>query len=202
MKTTLKNVLLAAGLSALAVPVVAQNSGATAQKAAHKLTVQQRKQHQQKRIAHGLQSGKLTSGEAASLERKEVGLNAEEREMREDNRGRLTAANRAQLQHQQNRVSKAIYHKKHNATVARAHAKNAAGPRTQQQRAAELKTGQLTSSKAAHLETKEASLHHQIHSDREPDGAKRTSEDRAQVNPQQNKNTNQIRLKKHNARMF
>jgi hypothetical protein len=201
MKTAMKNLFLAASLAALAIPIVAQASGAAAgsKSLSPKPAVQQRKRHQQKHIAHGAQNGNLTAGEAASLERKEARLNAEERDMREDNRGRLTSANRARLQHRQNRVSKAIHHKKRNAVVASAHAKTAPGPRPQQHRTAELKTGQLTTRQAAHLKTKETSLHHQIHSDREQDAGKLTLEN--QTNPQ-DKNSNQIRLKEHNARMF
>lgn len=198
----MKNVFLAASLAALAMPVVAQETGgaAEANSPANKLTVQQRQKHQKKRIAHGIQSGQLAAGEAASLERKEAGLNTEERDMR-DNRGRLTSAHRAQLQHQQNRGSKAIDHDQHNTAMANTHSKSA-GPRTPQQpRAAQLKTGHLTTRQAAHLKTKEASLHRQIHSDREQNGGKLAPQDRAPVD-QQNKTTNQIRLKKHNARMF
>jgi len=62
----------------------------------------------------------------------------------------------------------------------------------QPKRSAELKTTQLTKRHAAHLETKEASLHHQIHSDREQDRTP-TLKDEGQA---------QIHLKKHNARMF
>ncbi len=201
MKTALKNVLLAASLAALTVSVVAQEaSGAADSKAsAHKPTPQQHKKLPQKRIAHRTTSGKRTAGEAANLERQEAGLNAEERDMREDNRGRLTSASRAQ--HHPSHVSKAINQHKHSPTVATAHARNAAPVHTRQHRAPELKTGQLTPGQAAHLETKEASLHHQIHSDREQDG-KPAPEDQAQTSAQQNKTTNQIHLKKHNARMF
>ena len=198
----MQNVFLAASLAALAIPVVAQASGAVgeAKSRAHKQAVQQPKKHEQKGIAPRAQNRKRTAGEASSLERKEAGMNAEERDMREDNRGRLTSANRAAgLQHRQNRASKAIDHKKHNAVVASAHAKIVPGPRPQQHRTATLKTGQLTARQAAHLETKETSLHHQLHSDRELDGGKPTPE--SQTNPQ-DKNSNQIRLKEHNARMF
>ncbi|MFY9562254.1 MAG: hypothetical protein WAQ52_18640 [Terriglobales bacterium] len=201
----MKSLFLAASLAALTVPLTAQDTSKKAtshpKSPFQKPTVQQRKKHQQKRIAHGVQSGKLTTGEAASLERKEAGLNAEERDLREDNRGRLTSADRAKLQHQQNRVSKAVSHDQHNATVAKAHPKSTAGQHAnnQQHGAAQLKTSQLTTRQAAHIETKETSLHREIHSDREQDG-KPTPED--QTNPQQNKNTHQIRLKKHNARMF
>ena len=201
MKSAMQNVFLAASLTALAIPVVAQASGVAgeAKSRAHKQAVQQPKKHQQKGIAPSVQNRKRTAGEAASLERKEAGMNAEERDMREDNRGRLTSTNRARLQHRQNHVSKAIDHKKHNAVVTSAHSKGADGTRPQQHRTAKLKTGQLTTRQAAHLETKETSLHHQIHSNREHDGVKLTPE--SQTNPQ-DKNTNQIRLKEHNARMF
>ena len=201
MKSAMQNVFLAASLTALAIPVVAQASGVAgeAKSRAHKQAVQQPKKHQQKGIAPSVQNRKRTAGEAASLERKEAGMNAEERDMREDNRGRLTSTNRARLQHRQNHVSKAIDHKKHSAVVAGAHAKIAPGPRPQQHRTAKLKTGQLTTRQAAHLETKETSLHHQLHSDRELDGGKLAPE--SQTNPQ-DKNSNQIRLKEHNARMF
>ncbi|MBI1741316.1 MAG: hypothetical protein HY233_11240 [Acidobacteriales bacterium] len=207
MKSAIKNMFLAATLAALAVPVTAQNTVAPAhpKAVAHKPTVQQRKQHQQKRIAHGIQSGKLTAGEAASLEKKEAGLNAEERDMREDNRGRLTAANRAKLHHQQNQVSKAIYRGKHNAAAAKTHPKTVAGQRAQNQQpraAAGLKTGHLTSREAAHLQTKQASFNRQVHRDHQENGGKLTSAEPAQANQQQNKTSNQIRLKKHNARMF
>ena len=192
MKTAMKTAFLAASLAALAIPVVAQatSSAAGVKSPAPKPAVQQHKKHPQKHVAPSVRNRKRTAGEAANLERNEAG--AEERDMRDDNRGRLTSAHRARLQHQQNRVSKAIDHKKRNAVVTSAHAKTAAGPR-QPHRTAQLKTGQLTTRHAGHLETKEAALHRQIHSDREQDAGKSTPED---------KSTNPIHLKKHNARMF
>jgi hypothetical protein len=80
--------------------------------------------------------------------------------------------------------------------VANASAQNTAGQHGgKQQQAASLKTSQLTSGGTAHIETKESSLHREIHSDREETGS-------APATPQPNKTTNQIHLKKHNARMF
>jgi hypothetical protein len=198
MKNTTKKMLLAAGLAALAVPAFAQHTAqssapADAKTAAPKPVSQPKKVHQ-KRIVHGVASRKQTAGEAASLETKEAGLNPEERDMRDDNRGRLTSANRAKLQHRQNHVAKAVDH--HHATVANASAQNTAGQHGgKQQQAASLKTSQLTSGGTAHIETKESSLHREIHSDREETGS-------APATPQPNKTTNQIHLKKHNARMF
>ena len=198
----MKNVFLAASLAALAIPVVAQASGAAgeAKSRAHKQAVPQHKRHQQKGIAPSVQNRKRTAGEAASLKRKEAGARAEERDIREDNHGRPTSANRDRLERRPNHVSKAIDHKKHTPVVSSAHAKTAPGPRPQQHRTAKLKTGQLTTRQAAHLETKETSFRHQIHSDRKQDGGNLTPED--QTNPQQDKSTNQIHLKEHNARLF
>ena len=77
-------------------------------------TVNQRRENQQDRIAQGINSGSLTAGEAARLESKEARLNHEIRDDREDHNGHLTKAERAQVNRQQNRLSKQIYHAKHN----------------------------------------------------------------------------------------
>ncbi len=194
MKTTIKTVFLAAGLAALAAPVAAQSANPATPKPTERAAIQPRKKHPQKHIAHRVQSGNLTAGEGASLERKEAGLNTEERDVREDNRGRMTSARRAQLHHP-NHVSKALGQHSHTTAATK--------KVSRQHRAAELKTGQLTTRQASHLETKEASLHHQIHRRRKQDSnptSKNKEEEQAQTN-QQNTNANQI-LKKHNARMF
>ena len=68
---------------------------------------------QQKRIEQGLQSGQLTSGEARKLEAGAAHIDrTEQRDLRN---GTLSAAERAQIQHQQNRESNAIYNHKHDA---------------------------------------------------------------------------------------
>ncbi|HJU26595.1 MAG TPA: hypothetical protein VJ722_07975 [Rhodanobacteraceae bacterium] len=68
---------------------------------------------QQKRIEQGLQSGQLTSGEARGLEAGEAHI--EKTEQRALRNGTLSAPERAQIQHQQNRESRAIYGQKHDA---------------------------------------------------------------------------------------
>ena len=78
------------------------------------LTIQHRKHNQQARIHEGVKSGELTKGEAKHLEKREHALNKEEREMRKENGGKLTAADRAKLNRQQNHLSKEIYKDKHN----------------------------------------------------------------------------------------
>lgn len=77
--------------------------------------VNQRDRNQQKRIGEGLENGSLTAGEAGKLEKKESKLNAAQRDMRQDKGGHLTASEKAKVNRQQNRVSKQIYNKKHNA---------------------------------------------------------------------------------------
>jgi len=78
------------------------------------LTIQHRKHNQQARIREGVKSGELTRGETKHLEKKEHALNKEEREMRKADGGKLTAADRAKLNRQQNHLSKEIYKDKHN----------------------------------------------------------------------------------------
>ena len=79
-----------------------------------KRPIQHRKHNQQARIHEGVKSGELTKGEAKHLEKQEHALNKEERQMRKENGGKLTAADRAKLNRQQNHLSKEIYKDKHN----------------------------------------------------------------------------------------
>ncbi len=103
MKLT-KVILHGAVLIGLALPAFA-GQGAT---------INERKENQQDRISNGVNSGQLTAGETANLETKETALNKEEHNMRADDNGHLTGADRAKLDHQQNKLSRQIYAKKHN----------------------------------------------------------------------------------------
>jgi hypothetical protein len=76
--------------------------------------VGQRKENQQDRIAQGVRSGQLNAGETRNLEAKQTALNGETRNMRNLNNGKLTAGDRKVVNAQQNRLSKNIYHDKHN----------------------------------------------------------------------------------------
>jgi hypothetical protein len=77
--------------------------------------VGQRRENQQDRIANGVRSGQLTAGETAKLENKQQGVNREVAGMRQANGGKLTAADKTAVNQQQNKLSKQIYNKKHNA---------------------------------------------------------------------------------------
>ena len=79
--------------------------------------VTKRQAKQSVRINNGVQNGSLTLAEA-------LRLRAGERDIRQDKRlakadGKVTLAERANIQHEQNQVSRAIYRKKHNARTRR-----------------------------------------------------------------------------------
>jgi len=86
--------------------------GAHAQNAA---TETARDTDQQQRIEQGLQSGQLSTKEAASLEHQEKRIDATE--AHDMKNGNLSAGEKAQIQREQNRVSSDIYQDKHNATT-------------------------------------------------------------------------------------
>jgi hypothetical protein len=90
---------------------------AVAQTAPPPGTAAQRKADQQARIAQGVKSGQLTAHETGNLEHREASVNHEERNMRADNSGKLTAADRTALNNRQNKISGSIYQDKHNAAV-------------------------------------------------------------------------------------
>jgi hypothetical protein len=77
--------------------------------------VGQRKENQQDRIAKGVRSGQLTAGETAKLENRQQGVNRTAAGMRQASGGKLTGADKTALNKQQNKTSKQIYAKKHNA---------------------------------------------------------------------------------------
>lgn len=79
-----------------------------------KSVVGKRAENQQDRIAQGVNSGALTAGEAKNLENREAAINQEVKADRAANGGKLTQQERAQVNAQQNRLSKQIYKDKHN----------------------------------------------------------------------------------------
>jgi hypothetical protein len=108
-----KAVSLAATLAIVPAALFAQTTTTTTP--VRPPTINQRKEDQQDRIAQGVKSGQLTAGETARLEHQEAGINKEERGMRAQDNGHLTAQDRKTLQHQQNVESRRIYKDKHNA---------------------------------------------------------------------------------------
>lgn len=75
--------------------------------------VNKREQNQQKRIANGVNSGKLSAPQTANLEKREASVqNREQKDMAKNN-GHLTKAEQKGINRQQNRISKNIYKDKH-----------------------------------------------------------------------------------------
>src|SRR5713226_6087337 len=164
-------------------------------------TIAQRKENQQDRIANGVQSGQLTAGETSKLETKEAAINGETRADRAANGGKLTAAEKQQINRQQNQVSKQIYNDKHNANTAQ-YGNNKVGQRreNQQDRIAQgIKSGQLTAGETAKLENQQKGINQQVKADRAANGGKLTPGEKAQVNKEQNAASKNIYNKKHNA---
>lgn len=79
--------------------------------------VGQRRENQQDRIANGMRSGQLTAGESAKLENQQRGINRQVAADRSANGGKLTGAQKGQINHEQNQASRNIYNKKHNAAT-------------------------------------------------------------------------------------
>jgi hypothetical protein len=98
----------ALALVLLAAPVFAQNTATP--------RIDQRQQNQQERIAKGVQSGALTPTETRQLEKREGKIAADEQAAKAD--GRVTAAERSKLRREENRASRKIHQKKHNARTA------------------------------------------------------------------------------------
>ena len=202
MNHTIKISLFGAALAALALPVVAQNTPDPNAPKVNSQTIQERKHDQQERIADGIKSGQLTSGEATNLERKEAGINREENQMKQQNGGKLSYDDKKQLTEQQNGLSKQISADKHNSNVRQAPTTEVGKREMDQQgRIAQgVASGQLTAGEAKNLERGERGINNEIKNDRAANGGKLTNQQRAQINRQQNKMSQQIYKDKHNTR--
>jgi len=163
-------------------------------------SIAQRKENQQDRIANGVKSGQLTAGETANLETKEAAINGETKADRAANGGKLTAAEKAKINKQQNNLSKQIYKDKHNANTAH-YGNNKVGQRreNQQDRIAQgIKSGQLTAGETAKLENQQKGINQQVSADRKANGGKLTTAEKKQINHEQNQASKNIYHKKHN----
>ena len=79
--------------------------------------VGQRRENQQDRIAQGIKSGQLTPAETTKLEKQQKGINKQVAKDRKANGGTLTAGEKKQINKEQNKASRNIYRKKHNAAT-------------------------------------------------------------------------------------
>jgi hypothetical protein len=80
--------------------------------------IDQRQVNQQNRIDQGVQSGALTAKETNTLDKREAKIASDEAAAKSD--GKVTKAERRKLTNEENRTSRAIFRKKHNARTASA----------------------------------------------------------------------------------
>jgi len=140
-------------------------AGAFAQ--THAASSVQRDVNQQQRIEQGLQNGKLTTREAALLEKDEAKVDRLQARSMKD--GHLTAAERTQLQQAQNRASRDIKTATHNgvngnplsASSQRMQADVQRNVNQEQRIQQGLKSGELTKHEAAKLERGQAKVDHE-----------------------------------------
>lgn len=164
-----------------------------------------RKVKQQDRLANGMSDGQLTPGEASTLEQREKELNREEKRMRAANGGKLSAADKAQLDKQQDQLSKAIYKQKHDAQgVPTMDQKGSdksleAQHRDRQQERIDkgLKDGSLTPAEASRLEQHQAHIRQQTAAMRAQDGGKLTAADKTRIQKEQKRQSRNIHSQKH-----
>ena len=118
----------------------------------------QRDANQQQRIEQGLQSGQLTTKEAASLEKEETKVEAMQKNALKN--GTLSPAEQARLDQAQNAVSADIHKDKHNARVGNPNSVSSKRMQTDVQRNANQQariaqgatSGELTNREVAGLE--------------------------------------------------
>src|SRR5271154_1491527 len=76
--------------------------------------VGERAENQQRRIGNGVESGKMTPGETAHVEKQEQHINQQTKADREANGGKLTPQEKKQVNKEQNKTSKEIHKDKNN----------------------------------------------------------------------------------------
>jgi hypothetical protein len=190
----MKHTILIAGSAVLLIA-----GAAFAQTSSTANDVNQRRENQQDRIAQGVQSGSLTSGETANLEKKEAAVNQEVRADRSLNGGHLTGQEKQIVNGQQNNLSKQVYSDKHNASTAH-YGNTEVGQRreNQQDRIAQgIASGKLNAGQTARLEKGEAGINHEVAADRAANGGKLTGAEKSQINGQQNVASGKIYRAKH-----
>jgi hypothetical protein len=116
MRDCMGKSLLSLGVSALILTgSAAAQAGPGVQDPGHPRVneVNHREQNQQNRIANGEKSGKLSAGQAANLEKREAGLENQEKKDMSEHNGHLTKAEQRGLNQRENRISHSIYKDKH-----------------------------------------------------------------------------------------
>jgi hypothetical protein len=122
-----------------------------------------REANQDQRIANGLRSGQMTSGEAARAERTQSNIDQQVHNDRAANGGRLTGQERQQINGEQNAASRQIYNEKHNGNTIKPNEVDNREANQQQRTANGLRSGQMTSGEAARTNANQAGVAQQVH---------------------------------------
>jgi hypothetical protein len=157
-----------------------------------------REANQDQRIANGLRSGQMTSGEAARADRTQSNIDQQVHNDRAANGGKLTGQERQQINGEQNAASRQIYNEKHNSNAVAPNEVDNREANQQQRTANGLRSGQMTSGEAARTNRNQANLDQQVHNERTANGGALTQQQKRQANRQENKNSRQIYNEKHN----
>jgi hypothetical protein len=157
-----------------------------------------REANQDQRIANGLRSGEMTSGEAARAERTQSNIDQQVHDDRAANGGKLTGAERQQINSEQNAASRQIYDEKHNGNAVKPNEVDDREANQQQRTAEGLRSGQMTSGEAAKTNANQAAVAQQVHDERTANGGALTKQEKQQANKEENKNSKQIYKEKHN----
>jgi YXWGXW repeat-containing protein len=157
-----------------------------------------REANQDQRIANGLRSGQMTSGEAAKAERTQSKIDQQVHNDRAANGGKLTGQEKQQINSEQNAASRQIYNEKHNDNTVKPNAVDNREANQQQRTANGLRSGQMTSGEAAKTNAAQAKTAQQVHNDRTANGGALNAQQKKQINKEQNKNSKQIHNEKHN----
>jgi YXWGXW repeat-containing protein len=157
-----------------------------------------REANQDQRIANGLRSGQMTSGEAARAERTQSKIDQQVHNDRAANGGKLTGQEKQQVNREQNAASRQIYSEKHNGNTVRPNEVDNREANQQQRTANGLRSGQMTSGEAARTNRNQAHTAQQVHNERTANGGALTGQEKRQANRQENKNSQQIHNEKHN----
>jgi YXWGXW repeat-containing protein len=157
-----------------------------------------REANQDQRIANGLRSGEMTSGEAARAERTQSNIDQQVHDDRAANGGKLTGAERQQINSEQNAASRQIYDEKHNGNTVKPNEVDDREANQQQRTAEGLRSGQMTSGEAAKTNANQAAVAQQVHDERTANGGALTKQEKQQANKEENKNSKQIYKEKHN----
>jgi hypothetical protein len=111
----------------------------------------EREANQDQRVANGLRSGQMTSGEAARADRTQSHIDQQVHNDRAANGGKLTNQERQQVNREQNRASQQISNEKHNGNTVKPNEVNNREANQQQRTANGLRSGQMTSGEASKI---------------------------------------------------